>query len=642
MANLKDIGYGVGKYLVASDASSIPDIGTNRKNLDLLNFKVATNNAYALYNFKDGMIDAYQTEGGVDTGTSTNESYDSTNKFYTPYTNPGGYIDANTLLMLHMDGTNAGTTFTDSSASPYTITPTAVTTNTSIKKLGTASAEYNLTGWLEPQSSSAFKLGDMNASWTIEFWINLDTIPTHYIVMDHRANTQNNGGFSFFSDVSSGGLGFDSSNGTTWAGNLQDPVANTVDIWYHYAIVQVGGSTIKMYRNGTEVDSSTTLMSDASGTYINWFIGKGYNNGGSHSNNYGIDGFLDEVRVSNVARWTSNFTPPTKPYTTGSATDNMTLISNTQTAQAAPTTGRLMIYEEDVDAITLDTDLKGYVSRDGGTTYTQTPLVEDSQYNIFGVDAYNKLLLHCDGTNGGTTFTDSSSSAHTVNATGDSHTDTAIKKFGTAGLQLPHTGVANGDYLYANPNDDWTIGTGDYTWDLWVYFDSVSGTRNIINQNPENLAISYASSNLTVTQASTAINFAWTPSTSTWYHVAVTRASGSLRAFIDGTQIGSTTSATQNITGTGGNSYLYIGSPPGGAAQVNQFYGSMDEIRFSNGIARWTANFSVALVPYGNAQRLLSGSVDISGQPSGTSMKYKVETLNNKNLILHGASLLWA
>ena len=82
MANLKDIGYGIGKYLVASDASAIPDIGTNRKNLDLLNFKVAVNNAYALYNFKDGMIDAYQTADGVDTATSTNESYDSTNKVY--------------------------------------------------------------------------------------------------------------------------------------------------------------------------------------------------------------------------------------------------------------------------------------------------------------------------------------------------------------------------------------------------------------------------------------------------------------------------------------------------------------------------------------------------------------------------------
>ena len=82
MANLKDINYGIGKYLTASDASAIPDIGTNRKNLDLLNFKVATNNAYALYNFKDGMIDAYQTEAGVDAGTSTNETYDSTGKYY--------------------------------------------------------------------------------------------------------------------------------------------------------------------------------------------------------------------------------------------------------------------------------------------------------------------------------------------------------------------------------------------------------------------------------------------------------------------------------------------------------------------------------------------------------------------------------
>ena len=82
MANLKDINYGIGKYLEASDASALPDIETNRKNLDLLNFKVATNNAYALYNFKDGMIDAYQTEAGVDAGTSTNEIYDSSGKYY--------------------------------------------------------------------------------------------------------------------------------------------------------------------------------------------------------------------------------------------------------------------------------------------------------------------------------------------------------------------------------------------------------------------------------------------------------------------------------------------------------------------------------------------------------------------------------
>ena len=53
MANLKDINYGIGKYLEASDASDIPDIGANRQNIDLLNFKVAVNNAYSLYNFKE-------------------------------------------------------------------------------------------------------------------------------------------------------------------------------------------------------------------------------------------------------------------------------------------------------------------------------------------------------------------------------------------------------------------------------------------------------------------------------------------------------------------------------------------------------------------------------------------------------------
>ena len=82
MANLKGIDYGIGKYVVASDASSLPAIGTNRTNVDLLNFKLATNNAYEVYNFKDGMIDAYQTETGVDAGSSTNETYDSSGKYY--------------------------------------------------------------------------------------------------------------------------------------------------------------------------------------------------------------------------------------------------------------------------------------------------------------------------------------------------------------------------------------------------------------------------------------------------------------------------------------------------------------------------------------------------------------------------------
>ena len=43
--------------------------------------------------------------------------------------------------------------------------------------------------------------------------------------------------------------------------------------------------------------------------------------------------------------------------------------------------------------------------------------------------------------------------------------------------------------------------------------------------------------------------------------------------------------------------------------------------------------------------RLLSGSVDISGQPSGTSVKYKIETLNQtsaKQTRVYGTSMAWA
>jgi hypothetical protein len=58
----------------------------------------------------------------------------------------------------------------------------------------------------------------------------------------------------------------------------------------------------------------------------------------------------------------------------------MTLLSNAYTAEATPTKGRLVLFEEDVDAITLNTDLKGYISRDGGTTWTQITLTDEGDY----------------------------------------------------------------------------------------------------------------------------------------------------------------------------------------------------------------------------------------------------------------------
>ena len=81
----------------------------------------------------------------------------------------------------------------------------------------------------------------------------------------------------------------------------------------------------------------------------------------------------------------------------------------------------------------------------------------------FSNDANTKLLLHCDGTNGGTTFTDSSGSSHTVTANGGANTSTAQKKFGTASAYFDGTG----DFLQSADSPDWDL-SGDFTWEMWI------------------------------------------------------------------------------------------------------------------------------------------------------------------------------
>ncbi len=54
---------------------------------------------------------------------------------------------------------------------------------------------------------------------------------------------------------------------------------------------------------------------------------------------------------------------------------NLTLVSTATTAQAAPTKGDIvMTYTNGAGTATVNTDLKAYVSRDNGTTYTQATL----------------------------------------------------------------------------------------------------------------------------------------------------------------------------------------------------------------------------------------------------------------------------
>ena len=80
-------------------------------------------------------------------------------------------------------------------------------------------------------------------------------------------------------------------------------------------------------------------------------------------------------------------------------------------------------------------------------------------------------------------------------------------------------------------------------------------------------------------------------SANTWYHVALSRASGSTKLFIDGTQSGSTYTDSNNY---GTTAPFVVGTYYSGGSLVttNLFNGYVQDVRVTNGLARYTNSFT--------------------------------------------------
>ena len=206
-----------------------------------------------------------------------------------------------------------------------------------------------------------------------------------------------------------------------------------------------------------------------------------------------------------------------------------------------------------------------------------------------GIDSNTKLMLHMDGADGSTTFTDSSASAHTVTANGNAQVDTAQSKFGGA------CGLFDGtdDFLSVPDHADWDFGTGDFTVDFWVRFSSVVDNRTLFALGQAGstggINISWYPSGTSVLQcefsSSSFFTQNWTPTANTWYHIALVRTSGQVRLFVDGTKLGADFAEATNLSVTTG---IKIGC---NQSNVEDFAGWIDELRVSNA-ARWTADFT--------------------------------------------------
>lgn len=207
-------------------------------------------------------------------------------------------IDANTLLLMHMEGADNGVVFTEESGKTIGVNG-QVKTSIAQKKFGTSSALFDGSG--DYLSTPALVIG--TGAFTIDFWF-YRTGNYGGIFSWGGSNASPTAGLIIVCHRSGYG-----SSGIYASGWRIQAAATTDNAWHHCAVVGNGGATgsrnIKMYIDGALIGTWTVDYNYSNLAYI------GAN---QSSTSECTNGYMDEVRVSNIQRWASAFTPPTDSY----------------------------------------------------------------------------------------------------------------------------------------------------------------------------------------------------------------------------------------------------------------------------------------------------------------------------------------
>lgn len=148
------------------------------------------------------------------------------------------------------------------------------------------------------------------------------------------------------------------------------------------------------------------------------------------------------------------------------------------------------------------------------------------------------------GTN--TTFTDSSTNNFTVTRNGDTIQAT----------NNPFTGSVyfdgNGDYLTVPNNTALNPGTGDFTLEVWVYFNTLT-QGNIFDGNTNGMSLALNGSNqISFGQSNVAylVTDTVAMTTGSWFHIVAVRSGTTLSLFKNGSRVATATNSSNFTTGT--------------------------------------------------------------------------------------------
>lgn len=173
---------------------------------------------------------------------------------------------------------------------------------------------------------------------------------------------------------------------------------------------------------------------------------------------------------------------------------------------------------------------------------------------------------------------------------GDTKVSSVQAKYGGTSIYFD----GNGDYLAVSPTSSilHSFGTGDFTIECWAYVNSISTYGGIIDARSGATQSNYAlgvwnnsGNKLDFLYGTTRLTSTSTFSTGSWVHFAVTRASGTIRLFINGVLDASTATFTGAIDSNRTQPLI-------GAVQDPYYLnGYIDDLRITKGYARYTTSF---------------------------------------------------
>lgn len=297
--------------------------------------------------------------------------------------------DSYTKLVSHFDGADAATAYTDPIAGAHTFYGNAQL-STAQKKFGSASLYLDGSSGTYTLLPASTNLDFGTGNFTIDLWMRPASGFTSTLYrfcsrnLSYPFDTEGwTWGFRDYSGSIKMNFAYDNSGVVDTYSNA---ISITADTWYHVAIVR-SGTTLTYYLNGTACGTATVSVSLSPST-MDLAVGKNY------ANSERFNGYIDGLRVSNYARWTSNFTPPTSAYiVTSGGSLNKTL---TKTLGSPLDLSDCQKIKFDLRSNRTGSNIKFGFHDSGGTTTEITPniTIADSfqtvELDISGVSNANK------------------------------------------------------------------------------------------------------------------------------------------------------------------------------------------------------------------------------------------------------------